>query len=129
MIEPSTLSKANTRKATVRGQPSLNKLQISRVIELATGIPPDFQLIGEYRTPKNLIAEMVQRNSERGRRACDAMMPLDFSACGLYTVQCVDDEVHLTHRYLNQTVVVPPAECPPLKDLFIERNLGFGNPS
>ena len=69
VCEPGILSKANTTSVLTRGKPEENKEELTKYIEIATGWPPSFSLIGELRNLKMLLAAAKEASDDRGRRA------------------------------------------------------------
>lgn len=119
--EPAILSKPNTNAMLARGKPDLNKEELAKVIEIATGWPPSHALTGKLRFYKKLMAEAKRANRERGRRAA-MLTPKQGCADNfeLYQVKPVDGQYFLAHLFLKLGVSLNDFVPQGADDLYIE---------
>mmetsp|Transcript_991 Transcript_991/g.2811 ORF Transcript_991/g.2811 Transcript_991/m.2811 type:complete len:238 (-) Transcript_991:146-859(-) len=110
------------------GQADQNRLQLTRIVEFATGVPGDFALQGDFRSFKTVGEYLANASRLRGRRALDLTIPPAWPDHGVYQVVGVKpDECQVTvqHKWTKQVAQVPFSSCPKFdskEKLYIEFN-------
>jgi hypothetical protein len=126
--EPTSLSMANLKQITKKGEALMNHQKHMRLLEFVSGLPGDFGLTGVYRSWHRLADLVKQRSLHRGRRCRDVVLPVDFDDFGIYMIlrdpsDCVATIVK--HRFTGQQVAFKPADLPPhenIAELYIANN-------
>ena len=124
-LEPASMSLANLRAIAVRGRSHENHMHHIRLIEFATGLPPDFGLTGSYRRWTKLFELCEHRSMVRGRRCRDIALPVDYNRNGLYSLRCEEGGITVRHNFSHQEVFFRIAELPihhDFSDIYVSSN-------
>lgn len=127
VAEPATLSVANLKQITKKGQSLQNHQSIHRLLEYVSGLPGDFSLTGLYRSWAKLQELILDRNERRGRRCRDLALPVDFDIVGLYSLQYPPgaQQATIVHNFTKERVVFDSRSLPEHEsssDLFVSNN-------
>jgi hypothetical protein len=125
VAEPATLSVANLKVISKKGQALQNIQNNIRMLEYMTGLPPDFSLTGIYRSWAKVTQLVCERNDSRGRRCRDIQLPINFDTVGIYSMEDQGTFVVVKHLFTEQEEKYDPKELPnhrSMKCLYISSN-------
>jgi len=127
-IDDRALSAANLRCMSDPKDASV-KETLLRLVELTTGLNPDFGLVGRYRCWVALTELLRERGSERCRRSREVPLPPQFPDDGLFEINGFapndDSQVRVSYKYGKMDATIPTSSLPPFQDihdLYISRN-------